>query len=188
MIEIREELPTAETIATYREIPMAFLVKSRYEAQPKSAGRWDLQEVAVDPPFTKDYDEAESPHEWASVFDLSNWIILSAFDAERRVGGALLAFNTRGIDMLEGRSDLTVIWDIRVAPEFRRHGIGSALFENAVQWARKSGCLELKVETQNINAAACNFYARMGCELRAVREGAYPTLPNEIQFLWYREV
>jgi hypothetical protein len=32
---------------------------------------------------------------------------------------------------------------------------------------------------------ACRFYARMGCELRAVTPGAYPNLPGEVQFLWY---
>jgi hypothetical protein len=48
------------------------------------------------------------------------------------------------------------------------------------------GCRELKVETQNVNVAACRFYAALGCELRFAREEAYPECPGEAQFLWYR--
>ncbi len=184
MIEIREEPATQEVIARYCEVPIAFLVNAQFEPHPRPDGGWDLQERPVAEPYTKDYDY----YEWALDFDLSNCAILSAFVGDRRVGGALLAFNTRGIHLLEGRSDLTVLWDLRVAPEFRRHGIGSMLIERAVQWARERGCRELKIETQNINVAACNFYARMGCELRFVREGIYPSIPDEIQFLWYREL
>ena len=184
MITIREESATPEVIEKYCDVPISFLVNSQYDAHPRPNGGWDLQERPVAEPYIKDYDY----YEWASDFDLSNCAILSAFVSDRRVGGALLAFNMRGLHLLEGRSDLTVLWDLRIAPEFRRHGIGSMLFENAVQWARERGCRELKIETQNINVVACNFYARMGCTLRSVREGAYPGLPNEIQFLWYREL
>ena len=49
-----------------------------------------------------------------------------------------------------------------------------------------SVCRELKVETQNINVRACRFYARLGCELRVVRAGAYPQFPEEVQLLWYK--
>jgi ribosomal protein S18 acetylase RimI-like enzyme len=136
----------------------------------------------------KDYDKDEEPREWAHRFDLSKWIILSAFAGEQRIGGVIIAFNTPGIDMLEGRSDLAVIWDIRIHPDLRHEGIGSKLFAEAVKWAIVRKCRVLKIETQNINVPACKFYARMGCELRVVRPGAYPTLPEEIQFLWFREL
>jgi GNAT superfamily N-acetyltransferase len=90
--------------------------------------------------------------------------------------------------MLEGRSDVAVLWDIRVVPSMRRHGVGSALFQAVEAWASAGGCRQLKVETQNINMAACWFYARQGCELRAVRRGAYPEFPEEIQLLWYKDL
>jgi hypothetical protein len=48
--------------------------------------------------------------------------------------------------------------------------------------------VELKVETQNVNAGACRFYQRMGCELRATDPLAYPSLPHEVQFLWYKRL
>jgi hypothetical protein len=44
------------------------------------------------------------------------------------------------------------------------------------------------VETQNVNVAACRFYARQGCVLTAVDPFAYPALPGEIQLLWYKDL
>lgn len=49
--------------------------------------------------------------------------VLSAFDGPSRVGGAVVAWRTPGADMLEGRDDLAVLWDIRVHPEYRGRGI-----------------------------------------------------------------
>jgi ribosomal protein S18 acetylase RimI-like enzyme len=88
--------------------------------------------------------------------------------------------------MLEDRSDLAVLWDIRVAPAFRGRGVGRALFEAAETRALTRGCRELKVETQNINVPACRFYAALGCQLRVVRDNVYPQCPGELQFLWYK--
>ena len=56
--------------------------------------------------------------------------------------------------MLEGRRDLAVLWDIRVSPETRRKGVGSALFEMAEAWARLHELWQLMTETQNINVGA----------------------------------
>lgn len=72
-------------------------------------------------------------------------------------GRATIAFNTPGLRLLEGRRDLSVLWDIRVAPDARGKGIGSALFERVEVWAKANGCCQLKVETQNINVRACDF-------------------------------
>jgi len=44
------------------------------------------------------------------------------------------------------------------------------------------------VETQNINVSACRLYASQGFELRTVNRNAYPTLPDEIQLLWYKDL
>jgi ribosomal protein S18 acetylase RimI-like enzyme len=90
--------------------------------------------------------------------------------------------------MLEGREDLAILWDIRVSPEVRGQGIGSALFRAAEVRAGAEGCRQLKVETQNINVAACRFYARRGCVLRAANQMAYAEFPDEVQLLWYKDL
>ena len=85
-----------------------------------------------------------------------------------------------------GTAPNTPGWDIRVVPTYRRRGVGAALFEAAEAWALEKDCRWLKVETQNINMAACRFYERCGCVLRSVRGGAYPECPDEVELLWYK--
>ena len=92
------------------------------------------------------------------------------------------------IEMLEGREELALLWDIRVAPAERNHGVGTALLDAGESWAGARGARVLKVETQNTNVPACRFYASHGFVLGAVGRGAYPELPNEVQFLWYKDL
>jgi GNAT superfamily N-acetyltransferase len=106
----------------------------------------------------------------------------------KQIGGAAVASDTPGIDLLEGRRDLAVLWDIRVDPSVRGRGVGLALFSAAAAWARSRGCRQLKVETQNVNVAACRLYAREGCMLGAAHEQVYPAFPHETQLLWYRNL
>jgi GNAT superfamily N-acetyltransferase len=103
-------------------------------------------------------------------------------------GGAVVARDTPGVDMLESRRDLAVLWDLRVAHGMRRCGIGTALFRATERWARAQGCRELKIETQNVNVPACRFYARQGCVLSAAQPFAYAQLRDEVRFLWRKEL
>ena len=192
MLEFREEPPTLATLQEYGTVSIAFLVESRFKAEAvrNGLGGWLLTEEAVEHPWVKDYDalEVEGPSRWARQFDISNWGILSVFDGPRRIGGAVIAFNTPDVAMLEGSPTLAVLWDIRIRPENRRTGIGSLLFPRVVAWAKSRYCTHLKVETQDINAPACKYYARMGCELRVIHRDAYPDLPDETQLLWYKRL
>jgi GNAT superfamily N-acetyltransferase len=90
--------------------------------------------------------------------------------------------------MPAGDEDVAVLWDIRIAPDERGKGVGSALLSAAERWAGDRGARCLKAETQNINAPACRFYAARGFTLDAVNPLAYPELPQEIQFLWYKGI
>lgn len=121
-------------------------------------------------------------------FDVSNWVLLTAYDSGERVGGAVIALDTPELHMLDGRQDLAVLWDLRVAPEARGSGVGESLFRAVETSSRSRGCHGLKVETQNINVPACRFYQRMGCALGAVNRFAYPGLPDEIQLLWFKDL
>jgi GNAT superfamily N-acetyltransferase len=89
---------------------------------------------------------------------------------------------------LDGRSDVAALWDIRIQPDLRNSGIGSALFRAALKWARDRGCTQIKIETQNINVPACHFYVRMGCTLDCINRFAYADLPEEAQLLWHLDL
>jgi len=177
---------SASVLADYARLPIAFRVERRFEVVPVDAGLGGLvfREVEVERPYVKDYDAQEGGG--FAGWDLTNWRVLSVYDGGERVGGAVLAYDTAGVDMLEGRTDLTVLWDIRVAPAYRRQGLGAVLFRAAEAWARERGCRRLKVETQNVNVPACRFYAKQGCVLGAVNRFAYPDFPDEVQLLWYK--
>jgi GNAT superfamily N-acetyltransferase len=174
-------------LVEHARTPIAFTVDSVFDVTVRRAG-FDLVERRLNVPSTKDYDAVERPDEWAERFGLAKWCVLGAYFGETRVGGAVIAFDTPGLQMLDGRSDLAVLWDLRVSPRLRRQGVGTALFVSAAEWARATGCTELKVETQNVNVPACRFYASQGCALRTVSRGAYGALPDEIQLLWYKNL
>ena len=176
----------------YASVPIAFEVRSVLDVAEQDAGSagFVLTERRLDAPYVKDYDAipGEHPAGWAERFDVSRWGMLAARADGRRVGGAVIAFDTDGVDMLEGRRDLAVLWDLRVSPEMRGAVVGAALFRAAEAWAAARGCRWLKVETQNINVPACRFYARQGCALGAIHRFAYPDLPDEVMLLWYKDL
>jgi len=185
-------LDDSDCLQRYSTIPIAFAVTSRLIVTPLDNGLGGLllQEKEVDPPYIKDYDALpdEGPAHWHKTFDLSQWALFIASVADTVVGGAVVAWNTPGIDMLEGRTDLAVLWDLRVAPAYRGRNVGRHLFAAVTDWTRDRGCRTLKIETQNINVPACRFYARQGCLLRSIRPNAYPDLPDEVQLLWYKSL
>ena len=186
-MEIIEE--TIIAAAELARVPIAFNVESVFDVWPRGGlGGLILSERRVDVPYVKDYDamDGENPAQWAGRFDVSNWGLIGARSGGLRVGGAVIAFNTEGVNMLEGRQDLAVLWDIRVSPEVRGRGVGSGLFRAVEAWASVRGCKLLKIETQNINVPACRFYARQGCVLGAINRFAYRELPEEVQLLWYK--
>lgn len=183
-------------LAAHARVSIAFEVDRvlGVTARDGGLGGLVLAERRLAVPYRKDYDAHDGgPAEWARRFDLTNWGLFEVHDAGGLVGAAAVAFDTPGVDMLEGRRDLAVLWDLRVAPEARGRGVGTALFRAAEAWATARGCRQLKVETQsrmagaaNVNVPACRFYARAGCVLGAVHRFAYPGLPDEAQLLWYR--
>jgi GNAT superfamily N-acetyltransferase len=191
-VEVRATPASAAALAGYGDVSIAFTARAVLDVVPAAGGLGGLTLVprALAEPYVKDYDAlaGESPARWARRFDVARWVVLAAHLDGARVGGAVVAFDTPGVDMLEGRRDLAVLWDLRVAPAARGRGAGHALFSAAVSWAAARGCRWLKVETQNVNVDACRFYARQGCTLGAIHRFAYPELPEEAQLLWYKEI
>ena len=187
-VEVLEE--RAMDLDEYGRVSIAFEVASVLELEVRGGGLGGiaLAERALECRYVKDYDVIEGPRQWARRFDLSRWGSFAALVGGRRVGGALVAFHTKNVHILEERNDLAALWDIRVAPEMRGKGIGGQLFQAALSWASRRGCLLFKIETQNINVPACRFYARQGCELGGIHRFAYPDFPAEVQLLWYKQL
>lgn len=189
-IQIGEE--PVSGLAGQAQVSIAFEVDRIFDVEPQAGAPsgFALVERRLDVPYVKNYDsvEEDKPSQWAKRFDVSNWGFIVARLNGGCVGGAVIAFNTPDVDMLEGRGDLAVLWDIRVLPEFRGRGVGALLFQAAEAWALARGCRQLKVETQNINVPACKFYAGQGCVLKTATRFTYPDLPNEVRLIWQKNL
>jgi len=187
-VEVLQEKPA--NFEEYARIRLSFEVLEVLDVDAVNGGisGFSLSARKLRTPYVKDYDAVESPSQWANAFDTSNWGVFAARSESLRVGGAVVAFDTQGLTMLEDRRDIAVLWDIRVAAHIRGQGIGTALFRAAEEWAAARGCRKLKVETQNINAPACRFYVKQGCILGAIHRFAYPEFPDETQLLWYKDL
>lgn len=111
--EIREGSVSRLTMLAHSRISIAFEVGRLFEVSLERGplGGFTLAERRVSLPYRKDYDTypGNSPLDWLSRFDVSSWTLLSADWDGCRAGGAVVAFRTDGVHMLEERSDLAVL-------------------------------------------------------------------------------
>ena len=154
-------------------IPIAFEVRSIYEVTDAN----ELIERPLTTPYIKDYDQLDSD---PLPTETSYYCIFLAVDVAQNdqiIGGAILV-------MPEGELN-----DLRVATAYRRLGVGRALINHVIDWLRNQGTpRRLSIETQNINVAACRFYAAMGAKLGSVDRMAYGNVDeckHEIRLNWY---
>lgn len=179
-------------LVEYAKVPTAFVVREAFgrEAIDELRHGQDAATTPVPVPYQKDYDAypGQHPTDWPTRFDLSGWIILAATEENNRVGGAALALNDPELGLRGGHLGRALIWDLRVAPDARRRGVGTALLRAAERAALERGACQLYVETQQINVPACRLYLREGFALETVRLDAYPDLPEEVQLLWAKSL
>ncbi len=175
-----------EQLPEFGRIPIRFDVKSVFRVHGNDPRTASLVEEDADPPWSKDYDTVvgDRPSDWPKRWDISEWGLVAAYLEDQHAGGCVLALSTDGFNLLEGRGDAAALWDLRVHPDFRGRGIGSALFSGAVAWARDRSRTKLRIETQDVNVPACRFYKAKGCNLSSIVENAYDQCPGETQLIW----
>ncbi|MEM6393597.1 MAG: GNAT family N-acetyltransferase [Planctomycetota bacterium] len=187
-VQVEAVAVSERSLAGYAAVPIAFEVHEVLRVGPDDVRRafGSLKVERVAEPYVKDYDAlpGAGPGDWLGRFDVGNWGMLVARRDGEWVGGAVVAVDTDGLEMLGGRRDLAVLWDLRVAPAVRGRGVGRVLFRAAAAWAAERGCIELDVETQDINVPACRLYAGEGCGLVSVEPNAYADCPGETRLIW----
>ena len=189
-IPIKEISP--DCLNDYDRVPQQVEVRSIFQVEliNQGLGGMLLHEAPIEMPYLKDYDvSGELPSDVVKKFDVHNWGFFLAMAGNNPVGAATVALDTTGVFMLEARRELSVLWDIRVCPEYR--GVGIPLFRYAADWARVRGCTQMKIETQNINVPACRFYQRMGARLGEIHRYGYAAVPavaHEVMLNWYLDL
>src|SRR5215207_9101477 len=98
-------------------------------------------------------------------------------------------------DKLAGEIRISQPWNkyalldsFAVDMKYRRQGVGRALIQQCIVWAKKRGFPGLALETQNINVPACKLYESCGFELRGFDTHLYKALEpstEEIALFWY---
>ena len=188
---------------TYREIDKTYFelydlismnvdVKSEYRIKKieNGLGGVILEEVEVEP-YVRDLSIYERATEYEKEFDITNWKFFMAFDGEKPVGAITMVAKNEDVNMLSGRNDACVLWDIRVEDGYKHQGIGQRLFDMAVEWAREEGLKQMIIECQNTNVTACKFYHKQGAVLSKIDEYAYYEEGEdnrEVQFVWYYDL
>jgi GNAT superfamily N-acetyltransferase len=170
-LSIVEQSPTE--LLAYASVPIAFAVTERWRVG------------SIDGSYVKDYDaiEGNRPTDWPHRFDLSKWRLAAAFLVDARIAGAAVALGGFEFDFTVEADD-AVLWDLRVHPNYRGRGAGRQLLAWAERVARATGRVRLLAETQDINVAACRFYAANGFTCLKIEPGAYAGLPAEARVVW----
>lgn len=144
-----------------------------------SGGVWSWSEELFDRPRWKrfpDYDEEfydlhiDNPNKGAYL----------AYDQGECIGQLVLRADWNGYAFIE---------DICVARAARGRGVGTALMETAVRWARERELSGLALETQDNNLLACRFYIKRGFQIGGVNTLFYRNCPepscHETAIFWY---
>ena len=180
----------ADDLDEYARVPIRFDQHSVLEVQEIDRGLGGLRFVETATRSTvKDYDElnGQRPTDWPNRFDLSRWSFALARDRAAAIGAAAWIIDDPGIHLLRGRRGAALLWDLRVAPDHRQRGVGTALFDHVVEDAHGRGCHHLRVETQNTNVDACRFYAARGAHLAEVDRYHYidtPDTARDVMLIW----
>lgn len=129
--------------------------------------------VAEDLPPVLEIERASFTTPWSEISffnELKNpRSIVKAAEKDGRVVGYVCA--SRILD--EGH-----ILDLAVHPDFRRHGIASALAGHAIEHLRSEGCKFIFLEVRVSNEQAARLYGKFGFQRIGTRKNYY-TSPDE---------
>jgi len=74
--------------------------------------------------------------------------------------------------------------NVAVLPQWRAHGIGTALLEHVLLEARRLGATRATLEVRASNAAALRLYERLGFYVAATRKHYYSNPVEDALILW----
>jgi [ribosomal protein S18]-alanine N-acetyltransferase len=135
-------------------------------------------------------NDCEAAFRLASDLGLSPWTIDDYRDEAKRPDSEMLAAmnGSKLVGFVVGRRVPgsrpdggleTEIYNIGVAREFQRSGIGSRLIREFVERCRHAGVRDIWLEVRAANAAAIGFYRKFGFSEYAARPNFYRDPPDD---------
>src|SRR3954451_15206844 len=117
--------------------------------------------------------------EWRSVGDERRYLKAvrryphaAVYVAERESDGAIIGRLSLARDTHPASAHVADL-GLMVAADARRQGVGRALLEAAVEWARSAGIRKLELHVFPWNEPAIQLYERFGFEREGLRKGHY---------------
>lgn len=92
------------------------------------------------------------------------------------------------IRMMRWWNHFAYVEDLVVNPNYRGFGIGRALLERGIQWARENGYPGVSLETQDDNVPACMLYESCGFVLHGFDRNVYRAMhpdKKDTALYWY---
>ena len=103
-----------------------------------------------------------------------NSLCLGAFERDELAGYMIIS---RYVDAWH-------VMNIAVAPEFRRHGIATALLERLFELTENDALRGYTLEVRVSNEGAIKLYTRLGFHARGIRRGYYTDNREDALIMW----
>lgn len=141
-------------------------------------GKWAYTEEMAEQSYVKEYPNEDC--DYSGYIGNTDKTVFLAYTDGDCVGQIILRKDWNKYAFVE---------DICVAKSSRGQGVGSALIQKAIIWAKERGLCGLALETQDDNLLACRFYSKCGFEIGAVNTMLYKNFnkpwSDEMAVLWY---
>lgn len=154
-----------------------FTVRSRIVLEMKDE-RLNYSIAEVTPPYDRDIPAQDT--EYGFEESVESVVFFAVVEGNERPAGR--------IRMLTWWNRFAYVDDLAVNPECRGTGIGRALLENGIAWARENNFPGVMLETQDDNVPACGLYRSCGFELSGFDRNVYKALnpsKKETALYWY---
>lgn len=139
---------------------------------------WTYIEELYAQPYSKSYLNDDC--DYSEYIGKSDKVVFLAYLDTECVGQIILRKNWNKYALVE---------DICVSKSARGKGIGTALIQKAIEWAKKTKLCGLALETQDNNLLACRFYAKCGFVIGAINTMLYKNFEkpwsDEVAVFWY---
>ena len=122
--------------------------------------------------YQDEEDEEDEEADCLEYIDNTDKIIYLYYQDDKCVGKVKLRKNWNRYAYIE---------DIAVCKDFRGQGIGSALINISIEWAKHKNLHGLMLETQDNNLIACKFYHNCGFKIGSVDTMLYANFENNFE-------